>query len=1051
MTFNFFRRAASAVTAALVLTTAIPTVSLTANAEFSDIIGKVIEQPENSSADRTISIIDNLGGCNYAKIVMESPDSTLEFKNITENDLQTQKIINYTGTIEAAGETYLLARKKGNIMYNNTLAEIETDYNDYIFYHVISEESLPAEGFVFPFYELIQSAKHFGLVTGKLSSVALDGSNYDCNCELSALQNKDKEVSCKVYSEISKRYMGYIILDGYDFYSPEYYVMRGSEMIARPNGCFTINAKEYELMYTENCVDSYVEKNLSRTSAYELNAENNISIDYQVSDSLEGKYGIVYKFYLPDPASDKRISFSIAEKVSGMSVEELFRSYEKSMGVGNQLSFINAELVRTYTANRHEYDLYKGLYRYGGEFSSYNEESYIAVRKDTGDSASYGSSIDVYAHMSNIEELSNGTEVYSVELSCHNCGAAGTLDLTRNDISFGSGKAPATKMSDLQAYEYVFEDANIQNVSVSEEYCSVTLSMNNSDNKAWEWGGFGMSFIELFFYPNTLPPDTDPDDTDWQTEIIEKNRSLLSMLHEGSKATISVLSYSYFPELADRQYKSGAVYNFEGVISVKSPDIHYYGDINDDGVVDSYDAIVYRKQLSGNTTEKLSKDQLLNGDINFNGVIDGDDLRQLQDYLLGIQKEFNAVTEIGSIRLDDKVDVLASEGKVSDDDFAYAEMDLGVKLLKNCFDPTQSGKENFLISPMSISTALSMTANGGDGKTRDEMEKLLGSGLTIDQINEYMAYYMKKLPDEQNEKVYLANSVWFKNTEKFKVNEKFLETNKKYYSSEIYKSAFDDSTVKDVNSWVNTNTKGMIPVLLNKGDLDPVGDIEKLMLLINTLYFEADWANKYTNTYNGKFTDLKGVEHDVTKMRNTEYEYFDLGDADAFKKPYINGNYSFIGILPRDKDIIGYVNGLDSKKLFDDLKECEDPSEYDLTVIMPKFDYSYDTSLKDVLKQMGMTTAFDYHTADFTKIYDASVPYAPILYIGDVLHKTKIEVTESGTKAAAVTSVGMDGWGGMSPQKKKEITIDLDRPFVYMIVDKNNIPLFIGAASMIEE
>jgi len=112
MTFNFFRRAASAVTAALVLTTAIPTVSLTANAEFSDIIGKVIEQPENSSADRTISIIDNLGGCNYAKIVMESPDSTLEFKNITEYDLQTQKIINYTGTIEAAGETYLLARKK---------------------------------------------------------------------------------------------------------------------------------------------------------------------------------------------------------------------------------------------------------------------------------------------------------------------------------------------------------------------------------------------------------------------------------------------------------------------------------------------------------------------------------------------------------------------------------------------------------------------------------------------------------------------------------------------------------------------------------------------------------------------------------------------------------------------------------------------------------------------------------------------------------------------------------------------------------------------------
>ena len=154
-----------------------------------------------------------------------------------------------------------------------------------------------------------------------------------------------------------------------------------------------------------------------------------------------------------------------------------------------------------------------------------------------------------------------------------------------------------------------------------------------------------MSFIELFFYPNTLPPDIDLDDTDFKADIIKKNCALLSMLHEGSKATISVFSYSYFPELASRQYKSGAVYNFEGVTSVKSPDIHYYGDINDDGVVDSYDAIVYRKQLSGNNTEKLNKEQLLNGDINYNGIIDDDDLRQLQDYLLGIQKEFKAVHE----------------------------------------------------------------------------------------------------------------------------------------------------------------------------------------------------------------------------------------------------------------------------------------------------------------------------------------------------------------------------------------------------------------------
>ena len=116
-----------------------------------------------------------------------------------------------------------------------------------------------------------------------------------------------------------------------------------------------------------------------------------------------------------------------------------------------------------------------------------------------------------------------------------------------------------------------------------------------------------------------------------------------------------------------------------------------------------------------------------------------------------------------------------------------------------------------------------------------------------------------------------------------------------------------------------------------------------------------------------------------------------LGDADAFKKPYVNNNYSFVGILPREKNIIDYVSELDAEKLFDELRECEDPEEYDLTVKMPKFQYSYDTSLADVLEQMGMTTAFSHTTADFTKLYDNSVANAPEVYIDDMYMTTACE------------------------------------------------------------
>ena len=98
--------------------------------------------------------------------------------------------------------------------------------------------------------------------------------------------------------------------------------------------------------------------------------------------------------------------------------------------------------------------------------------------------------------------------------------------------------------------------------------------------------------------------------------------------------------------------------------------------------------------------------------------------------------------------------------------------------------------------------------------------------------------------------------------------------------------------------------------------------------------------------------------------------------------------------------------------------------------------------------EMGMKTAFEPKYADFSKINDMTVEDAPSLYIDDVLHKTKIEVTEKGTKAASATAVGMFGGGAGAP--REQIIIDLNRPFVYMIVDKNNVPLFIGAVSMLE-
>jgi serpin B len=54
--------------------------------------------------------------------------------------------------------------------------------------------------------------------------------------------------------------------------------------------------------------------------------------------------------------------------------------------------------------------------------------------------------------------------------------------------------------------------------------------------------------------------------------------------------------------------------------------------------------------------------------------------------------------------------------------------------------------ENSLISPLSVALALSMTANGADGETLAQMENLLGGGMELDVLNEYMYSYVAALP-----------------------------------------------------------------------------------------------------------------------------------------------------------------------------------------------------------------------------------------------------------------------------------------------------------------
>ena len=361
---------------------------------------------------------------------------------------------------------------------------------------------------------------------------------------------------------------------------------------------------------------------------------------------------------------------------------------------------------------------------------------------------------------------------------------------------------------------------------------------------------------------------------------------------------------------------------------------------------------------------------------------------------------------------------------------ADAATDFGVRL----FQTSMEEGKNTLISPLSVLYALAMTANGADGETLAQMQQVLG--MDSDDLNCYMLAYMDLLPEAEKYKMSLANSIWFKDDPNFIVNESFLQTNADYYGSSIYKAAFDEGTRNDINNWVKEHTDEMIPEIL-----DEIPD-EAIMYLVNALAFEAQWDDVYDEfqVRDGIFTKEDGTKQDVEMMHADEYKYLSDDLATGFIKYYEGRKYAFAALLPNEGVTVQqYVDSLTGSHL---QKMLADPEEIQVFTCIPKFESEYDIEMSEVLQEMGMTDAFDWNIADFSKLGTYNVDGMNIC-INRVLHKTFISVSEKGTRASAATAVEIATEGAMEIVDFKEVV--LDRPFVYMLIDcQTNLPFFIG-------
>lgn len=365
-----------------------------------------------------------------------------------------------------------------------------------------------------------------------------------------------------------------------------------------------------------------------------------------------------------------------------------------------------------------------------------------------------------------------------------------------------------------------------------------------------------------------------------------------------------------------------------------------------------------------------------------------------------------------------KVAAKTVESKNADEKFSVIYNNFAVKMTKALYK-----NENACISPLSIAAAFGMVTNGAKGETKTELEALLGAD--VQTINAYFARLMQK--SSESKELHVANSVWSRKNA-VTIENDFLNVVKNNYLARLYSAPFDGETVKDINNWVYNNTRGGIDKIIDDIDADTV------LYLLNALDFEAEWKDKFekNSVRSGTFYGVKN-EAEVTMMYDSEQSYIETEKAKGFIKPYVGGEYKFAAILPdEDISIDDFLSSLTGESLTKILSGAKKTS---VEIGLPKFDFENRFDLIPTLKKLGVNKAFSAD-ADFTALGKTSFGN---LYIGEVVHKTRITVNEQKTKASAVTEIG-----GKATSVPDVPFVILNRPFVYMILDSSSLPVFIG-------
>lgn len=341
--------------------------------------------------------------------------------------------------------------------------------------------------------------------------------------------------------------------------------------------------------------------------------------------------------------------------------------------------------------------------------------------------------------------------------------------------------------------------------------------------------------------------------------------------------------------------------------------------------------------------------------------------------------------------------------------------------------------ENIFFSPYSIHVALTMTYEGARGQTEKEMQSVLHVLNDADVRRADFAHIYNDLNRKGKYDLSTANALWAHKDYQFLAE--YITTVEKYYYGKVTNVDFvreSEKSRQTINTWVEEQTHKKIKDLIPHGVLD----MYTRLVLTNAIYFKGTWVTQFNkeDTKDEDFTTRSGQIVNIPMMGLTgddaEFKYAETDEMQLLEIPYTGEDVSMLIILPKEN--LDHVEELMSYEKLLEWKTMLEKQRVD--IFIPKFTFETKYFMVDILKKMGMPSAFDSSRADFS-----GMDGTKFLFIQNVIHQAFVDVNEEGTEAAAATGVVV----GYEIARLIPV-FRADHPFIFIILHKDGTILFLG-------